>query len=370
MLIWRCLPIRVCAAIIYCMKIAVMTCGGDCAGLNAVVRAVVVRAERGFGWSVSGVRSGFWGLIDQDDDNIVPLTAQYWDKENFVLGRGGTILRTAVRHLPADREELCTIAEKGAEFFRKHKFDGLVVVGGDVSMAKAKAFSAAGIPVVGVAKTIDNDVVSTQCVGFSSAVQVGVDAIDRLRTTAVSHGRLFVVEVMGRDAGFLPLSVAIAGGADMALLPEIPYDTQQVIEEARKRIKRDGHVVIVTSEAAHAVDEEAERFGAKDKQRYRGAAHKLEQVLTQHIDVGVRSVVLGHVQRGGGPTAYDRILACRQGVAAVNALAAGETNVVVGWDGFAAKRISLHDIHVTQLCTGSHLVAVAQGMDIFLGKTL
>lgn len=351
-------------------KIAVMTCGGDCAGLNAVVRAVVVRAERGFGWSVCGVQSGFWGLINQNDSDIIPLTAQYWDKENFVLGRGGTILRTLVRHLPAGAEELRAIAEKGAEFFRKHNFDGLVIVGGDVSLAKAKAFADAGVPVVGVAKTIDNDVVATQCVGFSSAVQVGVDAIDRLRTTAVSHGRVFVVEIMGRDAGFLPLSVAVSGGADIALLPEMPYDTKQVIAEVQKRMKRDGHVVIVTSEASRAEDEEADFIEEKGKQRYRGAAQRLENILSQYVETGVRGVVLGHVQRGGSPTAYDRLLACRQGVAAVDALADGETNVVVGWDGFSAERIPLQDIHVTQLSPTHNLVALAQGMDIFLGKKL
>ena len=351
------------------MKVAIMTCGGDCAGLNAVVRAVVVRAVRGYCWSVHGVRSGFWGLINQNPDDIVPLDVFRWEKQDCLLERGGTFLQTTLKHLPATPSELQEVAKKGANFFREQGFDALIVVGGDVSFSKAKAFSDAGIPIVGVAKTIDNDVTGTKSVGFASAIQVGVDAIDRVRTTAASHNRVFVVEIMGRDAGFLPLSVAIAGGADVALIPEIPYDALQVISAVKKRMERDRYAIVVTSEAAQEINGEKTQ-SACDHPRYRGAAHKLEDTLSQALHVGVRGVILGHVQRGGSPIAHDRILGCRQGVAAVDALASGEKGVVVGWDGAQSTRMPLSDVHVTQLSFESHLVKLAQKMDIFLGKEL
>jgi len=350
------------------MKIAIMTSGGDCAGLNTVIRSVVVRAQQQYGWAVHGIKKGVWGLLQDGKDAVEELEFTYWNKQGMMLERGGTALGSTVKYLPKEEDALQGMCDRAVGILKQEGFDALILVGGDVSLAVAQRLMRAGMPIIGIPKTIDNDVVNTQSVGFLSAVQVGVDALDNLRTTAMSHSRVFVLEIMGRDAGYLPLSVAIAGGADVALIPEIPYSRQIVTDVVKERLERDGYVLVVTSEAAYAQDASASSVTQKDGlQLYRGAADLLADELSHHVPASVRAVRLGHIQRGGGPVAYDRLLGCRQGIAAVDALADGQKNIVVAWDGLKVFHMPLEEIHVAQMHKDHDLIQTALGMDMCLG---
>jgi len=348
------------------VKIAILTGGGDCAGLNAAVRAVVVNATRNHDSEVWGVQGGLYGL---HEGQFEKLESNFWYKEGFVLERGGTLLKTRVKRLPPEGVEREKFAVECEKVLRSQGFDALVIVGGDITLGMASIISKQNFPVIAIPKTIDNDVLDTESIGFNTALQVGVNAMDRVRTTAMSHDRVIIVEVMGRDAGFLPLSVAIAGGADIALIPEIPYQIEDLIEAIQERKRRDGFVTIVISEAAFPEGVQKNKVGVMGNQRYRGAAHILEENLCDQVH-SVRSVILGHVQRGGAPLAFDRIIASRMGVAAVNALKAGKSDIIIGWDGSALTEIPLNKIQSRSLNVESNLVQTAIGLDIFLGKDL
>jgi 6-phosphofructokinase 1 len=287
-------------------RIAVLTSGGDAPGMNAAIRAVV-RTALARGWEVLGARNGYAGLIAGD---VQPLGAR---DVGGIIGRGGTILGSA--RCPEFRTgeglgvALGALAESGIE--------GLVVIGGNGSQAGAQALSAGGFPVVGVASTIDNDLFGSEiAIGVDTALNIALEAIDRLRTTASSHQRAFLIEVMGRDCGHLALMAALAGGAEGVMIPEVETDPDAVVEKLQAAYRRGKtHALVVVAEGA----------------RYNAAA-LAHHVATHHEGLGfeLRVTTLGHVQRGGAPGAFDRILATRLGAAATERLGRGETGVLVG----------------------------------------
>jgi 6-phosphofructokinase 1 len=287
-------------------KIAINTGGGDAPGLNAVIRAATLCALSR-GWEVWGIKYGYRGLIDTSQ--LIPLTR---DTVRGIAHVGGSILGTANKGSPfefpvqtATGVELTDISGTVVKNFHAKGFDALVCIGGDGSLRIASRFADMGMPIMGVPKTIDNDLAGTSSTfGFDTAVATATDAIGKLHTTAEAHERVMVVEVMGRNAGWIALHAGLSGSADVILMPEIPFDLEKVAEAVRTREAAGRHFTIVVV---------AE--GAKEKG---GGIHKERRVM-----------VLGHLQRGGGPTAYDRLLGFRFGAAAIRALAHGERNVMV-----------------------------------------
>ncbi|HVZ48237.1 MAG TPA: ATP-dependent 6-phosphofructokinase [Gemmatimonadaceae bacterium] len=313
------------------MRIAISTGGGDAPGLNAVIRAAVLSAvDRG--WHVLGSRKGYAGLLG--DDDVVPLTR---DDVRGIGHLGGTILLTTNRGNPfafpmkqpdgsfreVDRSDALL------ENARNLGINALIAIGGDGSLRIAQQLHEKGLRVVGVPKTIDNDVSGTiTTFGFDTAVSTAVEAIDKLHTTAESHDRVIVMEVMGRHAGFIALHSGLAGAAHVILIPEIPYDIGKVCEAIMARERRGRHFdVVVVAEGARAVDGEASLVGGElpgQDRRFGGIGERVAQAIQARTGKECRSIVLGHLQRGGMPTGYDRLLATRFGGAAVEAVEAGK----------------------------------------------
>jgi len=305
----------------------VLTGGGDCPGLNAVIRAIVKRAARERDWEVIGSIQAFNGVLWEPTE-IKILT------EERVAGihiQGGTIIETTNKGGPfawpiKNKDGTTSTADRSDELIRKLQFlgvDAVINIGGDGSQRISQALYEKGLNIIGVPKTIDNDLSATDATfGFQIAVQIATEAVDKLVTTAASHNRVFIVEVMGRDAGWIALHAAVAGGADLCLIPEIPYDINIVAEKINSRFKRDrGFAIVVIAEGAMAKDghtsiQEDGVTGFKNA-RYGGVAVALRQQL---INAGckhdIRETVLGHLQRGGIPIAYDRVLATQYGVKA------------------------------------------------------
>ena len=310
------------------MRIAISTGGGDAPGLNAVIRAAVLSAVNR-GWEVLGIKRGFAGLMG--DDEVVPLTAA---SVRGIAHLGGTILRTTNRGNPFHYPRRCpdgTIDEvdRSGELITRARelgIDAIISIGGDGSLAIAQGLFEKGVKIVGVPKTIDNDVSCTHTTfGFDTAVNTAIEAIDKLHTTAESHDRVIVMEVMGRHAGFIALHSGLAGTADVVLIPEIPYDIERVCEKivARDRAGRYFSIVVVAEGAFPRGGEESvigESLPGQEK-RLGGIADKLAREIQSRTGKECRSLVLGHLQRGGMPTGYDRLLATRFGAAAVRAVA-------------------------------------------------
>jgi len=290
-------------------KIGVLTGGGDAPGLNAAIRAVVRRASM-LGWEVLGIRRGWAGVLEMD---VEPLTV---NSVAGILPRGGTILGTS-RTNPFKNEES---AEKAIAKLKEMKLDALVAIGGEDTLGAANKLWKRGIPVVGIPKTIDNDLDATDdTIGFDTAINIVMEAIDRLHTTAESHNRVIVVEVMGRHAGWVAVEAGIAGGADIILIPEEKYDIDQVAETLKKRHARGRNFsIVVVAEGAEEIEpkkkEAVDEFGHV---RLGGVGEKLAAELQKRTGFETRVTVLGHTQRGGSPTARDRLIATRYGVGAV-----------------------------------------------------
>ncbi|MDJ0768783.1 MAG: 6-phosphofructokinase [Ilumatobacter sp.] len=299
------------------MRVGVLTGGGDCPGLNAVLRAVVRKGERFHGDEIVGFEDAWDGVMER---RTMPLTVE---SMRGLLPRGGTVLGTR-RGSPYDIEDgvdrvQATMSDMG--------IDGLIVVGGNGSLSVAsKLFTDCGLPVVGVPKTIDNDIEGTEVTfGFNTAVQIATDAIDRLHTTAESHVRVMVVEVMGRHAGWIATHAGIAGGATAVLVPERPFDIDEVCDRLVRRQQRGRYAsIVVVAEGAlpregtiELADREVDRFGHI---RLGGIGHLVAGAINERTGFETRPVLLGHVQRGGTPTAYDRVLSTRFGVAAIDAV--------------------------------------------------
>lgn len=285
------------------MRIGILTGGGDCPGLNAVIRAVV-RSAHQHGDEVVGFRDGWGGVID---GNTVELPI---DRVAGILHRGGTILGTSRRSALEHRGVV-------AQRFIEERLDGLIAIGGNGTLYAANEF-AQTLPIVGVPKTIDNDLSGTdRTFGFDTAVQIATEAIDRLHTTAESHYRNLIVEVMGRNAGWIALHAGLAGGADVILVPERPFDLEEVAERVlRRRSRGRGFSIVVVAEGASPMGGEEVTKGRLDplgRPLLGGIGHWLERELEDRTGAETRAVVLGHVQRGGTPTAYDRVLASRYG---------------------------------------------------------
>lgn len=312
-------------------KIALLTGGGDCPGLNAVIRAVTRTAILKYGYEVIGYKYGYKGLYNND---IIPLDI---NSVSGILHRGGTILYSSNKdnlfnYLVEENGEKVykDVSDVGVENLKKENVDVLVAIGGDGTLTSARDFARKGVKVIGVPKTIDNDLAATETTfGFYSALDSATDALDRLHTTAESHHRVMILEVMGRNAGWIALKSGIAGSADVILIPEIPYDTNKIVAKIKERGQRGKpFTIIVVAEGAKPLggDVVVQRIvsDSPDPIRLGGIGNKLVHDLEQLVsDHEIRCTVLGHLQRGGNTSTFDRILSTRYGVAAVDLIHEG-----------------------------------------------
>jgi phosphofructokinase-like protein len=321
-------------------RIGILTGGGDCPGLNAVIRAVVRRSDA-HGHTVTGFRNGWAGVLESDS---VELTQE---ATRGILPRGGTILGTSRTNPYAEPDG----AERARRVLGVEHLDVLIAVGGEDTLGVARRLAGEGINVVGVPKTIDNDLNGTDFTfGFHTAVQIATDAIDRLHTTAESHNRVMVLEVMGRNAGWIATYSGMAGGADAILVPERPFDIDEVCARLRRRHDR-GRTFSIVVVAEGALPREGSGIAvpghtqtdAFGHARLGGIAVALEGEIEQRTGYESRMTILGHVQRGGSPTAYDRVLATRFGVAAVDAVGRGEFGRMVALRGADIVSVALDD---------------------------
>lgn len=336
-------------------RIGINTGGGDAPGLNAVIRAIVLAAVQR-GWQCFGIRDGYNGLLMPEkypEGGLMPLTP---DTVRGITHLGGTILGTTNRGNPLAYPVLGEdgqyhVIDRSDELlaaFAAQKLDALVAIGGDGSLSIAGALADKGLRVVGVPKTIDNDLEHTVATfGFDTAVYFATECIDRLHTTAASHQRIMVVEVMGRYAGWIALNSGVASTADVILLPEIAYDINKV---AAKIQEREAHgrsfSIVVVAEGARPVDGDVSIIGQSvgQAERLGGVGHKIGAALEALTGKETRVVVLGHLLRGGTPTAYDRLLSLRFGAAAVRALAEGQTGIMVALDPPTVNYVPLKDV--------------------------
>jgi 6-phosphofructokinase 1 len=320
------------------MHILVNTGGGDAPGLNAVIRAVTLSALRR-GWKVTGIRRGYHGLIEPEDSGLIDLTR---DKVRGIAHLGGTILGTVNKGHPFEfitqkdgKTILTDISDQVVSRFRELSASALIAIGGDGAFRIASRFGKKGMPIVGVPKTIDNDLSCTQATfGFDTAVTVATEAIDRLHTTAESHERIMVVEVMGRYAGWIALHAGVAGNAHSILMPEIPYDIEKVVAHIKRRYTTGRrYAVVVCAEGAApqdgAISTKGEELGREV--HIGGLAERLAKELGERTGFETRSLVLGHLQRGGSPTHRDRLLALRFGAAAVRMVEEGKFGHIVAY---------------------------------------
>ena len=302
-------------------RIGILTGGGDCPGLNAVIRAAVRTLIREYKLEVVGIQLGFEGLLTKA---IVPLTLE---SIRGILPKGGTLLRTTNRgnpfEYPTGQGAECT--DRSIECvsnIRELGLDGIIAIGGDGTLKIAQRLCEMGMPMVAVPKTIDNDLAATDYTfGFQTAVAIATDAVDRLHTTAESHDRVMILEVMGRNAGWIALYAGLAGGADIILIPEIAYRPEEIVRMIRDRQSEGSKfdIIVVAEGAKRQGGEEA--YLDKATRRFGGIAYQVAADIQQQIDLEIRVTVLGHVQRGGSPIAFDRILASRFGKAAADLVA-------------------------------------------------
>ncbi len=354
--------------------IGILTSGGDCAGLNAVIRAVVLRAAAGYGWRVLGIRQGTAGLMRRPVD-VEVLDP---DRADFnLLRQGGTILGTTNTGDPfAFPMKDGSRRDRSAEVIegvRLLGLDALIGVGGDGSFAILRRLAQqGGIKLVGIPKTIDNDVGATEnSVGYHTAVMVAAEALDRLQPTAASHARVMVLEVMGRDAGHIALSAGIAGGADIILIPEIPYRMEAVAAHI-ERLRRKGRnfaLVVVAEAVPDRTGSQVRGQGASSGSSYGGIGRVLADEIARLTGAETRVTVLGHVQRGSPPTWDDRLLASAFGVHAVDLIAAGHFDRMVAWQNRKVVDVPLGAIVGQSHCVdpAGTLVRTARGLGIGFG---
>lgn len=328
-------------------RIGVLTSGGDCPGLNAVLRGVVLAAEK-HGWEVLGSRDGFEGLLAPG--NFVLL-----DRAQIagIAPRGGTIIGTTNRGhfvakvgagqkavVPAD------IIENARKVLNEHRVEALVIVGGDGSMTTALQLQEAGINCIGVPKTIDNDLEATAMTfGFDSAANAVMDALDRLHTTATSHNRVMVLEVMGRHAGWIALHGGIAGGAHIILIPEIPFDYDKIAAAVKRRESRGVHgAIVVVAEGAKPRDGQQMLHPTETGEfRFGGMGEVVAREISARTGKETRCTILGHLQRGGAPTLLDRILGTRFGVKAVNLIGDAKFGSMVSYQNYQVRDVPIAD---------------------------
>jgi phosphofructokinase-like protein len=322
------------------VRIGVLTGGGDCPGLNAVIRGIVRKGIDRYGHAIVGFRDGWRGPLENAFEELTI------ESTRGILPRGGTILGTS-RTNPFKHDDG---PDRIRDNMRSLHLDGLVVIGGEDTLGAAwRLHSEHGLPVVGVPKTIDNDLGGTDMTfGFDTAVQVATEAIDRLHTTAESHNRVMVVEVMGRHAGWIALNSGLAGGADVILVPERPFDIEEVCRLIRRRHSRGRYFsIVVVAEGATPQEGTMETVtGAEDEfghVRLGGIGQRLEGEIERRTGYETRATVLGHTQRGGSPTAFDRVLATRLGVAAIDAAAQERWGTMPALKGNRIEFVPLED---------------------------
>jgi phosphofructokinase-like protein len=326
------------AAIVPAVRIGVLTGGGDCPGLNAVIRAIVRKGIDAHGHAIVGFRDGWRGPLENAFEELTI------ESTRGILPRGGTILRSS-RTNPFTRDDG---PDRIAENMNTLNLEGLIAIGGEDTLgAASRLHSDHGLPVLGVPKTIDNDLGGTDMTfGFDTAVQIATDAIDRLHTTAESHNRVMIVEVMGRHAGWIALHSGLAGGADVILIPERPFDIEEVVRLIRRRHARGRFFsIVVVAEGATPKEGTLEIVtGNKDEfghERLGGIGRLLEGEIASRTGFEARATVLGHIQRGGTPTAFDRVLATRLGLAAVDAAHDGSWGVMPALHGTKIELVPL-----------------------------
>ncbi len=356
-------------------RIGVLTGGGDAPGLNAVIRAVVKTAILQYGCDVFGIRDGYDGFLDQA--GVIPLGM---DDVRGILPRGGTILGAANRGNPYARkvirdgkEVTIDVSEEIVKGIRKLSLDALIVLGGDGTLRIAHELYLKGVPIIGVPKTIDNDIGGTEVTfGFDTALNIATEAIDRLHTTAESHHRVMVVELMGRDAGFITLQAGVSGGADVILIPEIPFKFEAVLAKVRQRIERGSlFSILAVSEGAKPIGG-TQVFSRRGDEVYVPRLGGIGQAVGEYLEsqgVETRVTVLGHVQRGGTPTAFDRWLATRYGAASVRLAASGGFDRMVALVKSQITDIPLEEALAVSKRVNLHgdAVITARGMGISFG---
>jgi 6-phosphofructokinase 1 len=358
-------------------RIGILTGGGDCPGLNGVIRAVTLHARQTYGWEVVGIRNGFEGLYEQEYVELnTSIVAQ-------ILPRGGTMLGSSNRanpfaypvKLPDGRVEIHDVSARCLSNLAKLDLHGLIIVGGDGTMSFGQKFIARGATrIVGVPKTIDNDLEATDyTVGFQTAVEVVTEAIERLHTTAESHERIMIVEVMGRYAGWIALTSGLAGGAHVVLIPEIDYDPDRVMEAFHRRHGRGvSYSIVVVAEGAKPKGgalSVAVAGDATKQEKLGGAGQRLAELIMAKTEYEVRSTVLGHIQRGGSPCAFDRELATRFGVKAIDLIAEGKFGHVAAMENgkLVAKPIEKAVKKLKLVDPNGELVRTAKCIGIELG---
>ncbi len=346
------------------MRIGILTGGGDCPGLNAVIRAAVRKGIFHYGDECVGFLEGWRGVLE---GNTMPLTL---NAVAGILPRGGTILRTS-RTNPSKREGGL---ERCLETLEREKIDSLICIGGDDTNSVTQKLHERGFKVVGVPKTIDNDLSGTdQCFGFDTAVTIATEAIDRVHTTAEAHNRVIVVEVMGRDSGWIAIYSGIAGGADVIIIPERPFNIQEVADTLRRRHERGRYFsIVVIAEGAKMADERdptkaslVTTSGMKDEfghERLGGIGNVIAVGIEKLTGYETRAVVLGHTQRGGSPTAFDRVLATRYGIGAIDLVHSGEFGKIVALRNNHITGIPLIEALAENRKVTSDLIEVALGL--------
>ena len=358
-------------------RIGISTGGGDAPGLNAVIRAVTLSSIRR-GWEVVGLLRGYSAFFDPSQVRILDR-----DAVRGTTHLGGTILGTRGGRYPFERRVeqedgsvvVEDLIEEAIAGFRRLNLDALVAVGGDGSMRLALKLHEHGVPVVGVPKTIDNDLAGTNVTfGFHTAVDVATAAIERLHSTAEAHDRIFVVELMGRYAGWIALFAGVAATAQVILIPEIPYDMEQVSEHLMARERRGRHwAVVVAAEGARPVGGDftwAKGGGGEPGERLGGVAERVAAEIQERAGKETRTVTLGHLQRGGQPIPYDRLIALRFGAAAVRQIEMGEFGVMVSLDPPTVRAVPL-ELAVSRMKSvplEADVVATARDLGICLGE--
>lgn len=340
-------------------RIAILTGGGDCPGINAVIRAVAKKAILEHGYEIIGFEDGYHGLVNSKYRNLT------YNDVSGILTQGGTILGTSkianpyryAFKTPDGKLDFKDLSKQAVENFRALGAEALVVIGGDGTLSIANRLNGDGIPAVGVPKTIDNDIKGTDVTfGFESAVAIATEGIDRLHTTAQSHHRVMVIEVMGHHAGWLALHSGVAGGGDVILLPEIPYDIEVVAEYVSQRSKKGKRFsIVVVSEGAKPIggDIVVKKIVAEssDPIRLGGIGYVLTDQIEKKTGVEARAVVMGHLQRGGTPAAFDRVLATHLGTGAVDLIAAKKFGHMIGF-----RQGTFVPVPLTEVATGAKTI--------------
>jgi 6-phosphofructokinase 1 len=321
------------------MRIGMLTGGGDCPGLNAVIRAVVRKGVDAYGDELVGFRDGWRGPLEDVSEELTI------ESTRGILPRGGTILGSSRTNIFKRPDGVDLVRQT----FERHRLDGLIAIGGEDTLGAASRLSAEGLNVIGVPKTIDNDLGATDVTfGFDTALHVATEAIDRLHTTAESHHRNLVVEVMGRSAGWIALHSGLAGGADVILIPEMPFDIDEVCRLINRRHARGRYfAIVVVAEGATPKEGtmtvatgQVDEFGHP---RLGGIGQQLEREIETRTGFETRTTVLGHIQRGGTPTAFDRVLATRLGLAAIDAAHEGQWGMMTALHATEIKLVALAD---------------------------